>query len=173
MGDCHSNKFQGTAKGGFFWFIYGSSLNAEALSAWCREHSCDMPDLAAGRPARLPGYRLAFNIPSKFWGGLVASLVEDPASSAEGLLVPMPEHALEFVHHKEGVLSGLYEEHEMTAETAEGKQPCRVFIGHPARTVAEGPPARDFIATVVAGARADGLSPAWVEKLAALARPPG
>ena len=93
---------------GFTWFVYGSSLDAEAFAAWARDHGYRLPDFAAASPARLRGWRLAFDAPSKMWGGPVASLAESAGDEVEGLAVPMPGDARGLVDHKEGAVSGLY-----------------------------------------------------------------
>jgi hypothetical protein len=158
---------QDAADGEFHWFVYGSSLDFEALAAWCGEHGYHVPDLSRAEPARLRGWRLAFNVPSRFWGGLAASLIADPASSVEGILIPVPGTALGFVRHREGVLSGLYQEHEATADSFAGaSRPCRVYVAAPGRAVEPGAPAARYRETLLKGARARGLSDAWVETLA-------
>ena len=153
----------------FGWFVYGSSLDFDALTAWCAEHGYHPPAVDRAQPARLPGWRLAFNVPSKFWGGLVASLVPDPSGSVEGVLLPVPGTALGFVRHKEGVLSGLFAEREAEVELAGGtRRPCRVYLAAPDRVVAEGRPAPRFLETVLRGARERGLSAGWIAALGAI-----
>ena len=78
---------------GFTWFVYGSSLDTEAFAGWARDHGYRVPDFSAARPARLRGWRLAFDAPSRMWGGPVASLTEAPGDAVEGLAVPMPGEA--------------------------------------------------------------------------------
>jgi gamma-glutamylcyclotransferase len=147
------------------WFVYGSTLDFDAFAAWCREHGYTLPDLSKAVPARLPGWRLAFNVRSNFWGGVVASLVRDADSHVEGILIPLPGEALGMVRHKEGVVSGLFEER---IERAEGDVECRVYVASSVRTVAEEAPAPRFLQTILKGARERGLSAAWIAKLAAI-----
>ena len=157
---------QSAAEGDFHWFVYGSSLDFEALAAWCAEHGYRVPDLSRAEPARLRGWRLAFNVRSGFWGGLVASLVADPGASVEGIVLPVPGSALGFVRHKEGVLSGLFDEHEVVAETRTGAPlRCRAYAAAPSRVVPEGPPSPRFLETLVKGARARGLSAEWIAQV--------
>lgn len=155
----------------FDWFVYGSSLDFDAFRSWCTEHGYTLPDLAAAKPARLPGWRLAFNVRSNFWGGVVASLVEEPGAHVEGVLLPMPAEALGFVRHKEGVVSGLFEERNGTCEVA-GEEPraCRFYVANPARTVEESAPAPRFVEVLKKGARERGLSAEWIAHLEALGR---
>jgi gamma-glutamylcyclotransferase len=158
---------QHAAEADFNWFVYGSSLDFDALASWCAEHGYRPPDLARATPARLRGWRLAFNVRSNFWGGLVASLVPDATATVEGILLPLSGSALGFVRHKEGVVSSLFEEHDGTADTAAGPQPCRVYVAAPGRIVAEGPPSPRFLETLLKGARERGLSPRWIASLEA------
>jgi gamma-glutamylcyclotransferase len=163
---------QSEATADFRWFVYGSTLDLQALAAWCGEHGYKAPDPAAARPATLAGWRLAFNVQSRFWGGVVASLVEDPASSVEGIVWSLPASALGFVRHKEGVVSGLFEPRQARCLPAGDKEPvdCLVFVAAPARTVPEAPAAPRFVDTLIAGAKAWGLSPAWIARLEAVPR---
>ena len=128
-----------------------------------------MPDFAARAPARLDGFRLAFDVQSRFWGGAVASLREAPGESVEGLALPMPGDARGLVDHKEGAISGLYTMFpvELTPSTAATRSP-RSPIARRARVDRELPPSRGFVETLVRGARASGLSAAWVDRLSRL-----
>lgn len=159
---------QTKGEGDFLWFVYGSTLDFDALRHWCGEHGYRLPDVENAKPARLPGWRLAFNVRSNFWGGAVASLVEDPPSGVEGIAIPVGAGGLGFVRHKEGVLSGLFEEREGTCEIGGEKQPCRFYVANPARTVPEEKPAGRFLDTVLKGAKERGLSEAWQKTLESL-----
>jgi hypothetical protein len=156
---------------GFTWFVYGSSLDAEAFADWARDHGYRVPDFSAARPARLPGWRLSFDAPSRMWGGPVASLSEAPGDAVEGLAVPMPGEARGLVDHKEGAVSGLYEAVPVTLETEAGPVSALAFRVAPARRLAQdGPPAPPYLDVMLRGARASGLSPAWIARLEALQR---
>ena len=159
------NAPQATANGDFAWFAYGSTLDFDAFRSWCSEHGYRMPDLATIRPARLPGWRLAFNVRSNFWGGVVGSVVPDEKGVVEGVLIPLPADSLGFVRHKEGVNSGLFEERDAVCEVDGEKKACRVYVAAPARVVPEAPPAPRFLATLIKGAKERGLSKEWVESL--------
>jgi hypothetical protein len=153
----------------FTWFVYGSSLDAEAFAAWAQDHGYRAPDLATARPARLRGWRLAFDAPSRMWGGPVASLVESAGDEVEGLALPMPGEARGLVDHKEGAVSGLYEAVPVTLETSTGPTPALAYRVSAARRLpAEGPPAPSYLDVMVRGARAVGLSPAWIARLESL-----
>ncbi|MEI6224637.1 MAG: gamma-glutamylcyclotransferase family protein [Deltaproteobacteria bacterium] len=156
---------------GFTWFVYGSSLDREAFAAWARDHGYRVPDFSAARPARLPGWRLSFDAPSRMWGGPVASLAESAGNAVEGLAVPMPGDARGLVDHKEGAVSGLYEPMAVTLETAGGPVPALAFrVAAARRLPTDGPPAPAYLDVLLNGARASGLSPAWIARLEALRR---
>jgi hypothetical protein len=147
------------AGGDFTWFVYGSSLDASAFGAWARDHGYRAPDLSRGRPARLRDFRLVFDAPSRMWGGPVASLAPSPGD-ARGL-----------VDHKEGAVSGLYEPFPVTLETDGGPVPAVAFRVSAARRLpADGPPSPGYLDVMLRGARASGLSPAWIARLEALRR---
>ncbi len=153
----------------FTWFVYGSSLDREAFGAWARDHGYRVPDFSSARPARLPGWRLSFDAPSRMWGGPVASLSAAPDDAVEGLALPMPAGARGLVDHKEGAVSGLYEPLEVRLETAEGPVPALAFrVAAARRLPADGPPAPAYLDVLLRGARASGLSPGWIARLEAL-----
>ena len=154
---------------GFTWFVYGSSLDAEAFAAWARDHGYRLPDFAAASPARLRGWRLAFDAPSKMWGGPVASLAESAGDEVEGLAVPMPGDARGLVDHKEGAVSGLYEAVPVTIETETGPVAALAYrVSLARRLPADGPPAPAYLDALLRGARAVNLSPAWIAWLESL-----
>ena len=148
----------------FVWFIYGSSLDRDAFAHWAGEHGYRVPDFAAARPARLDGFRLAFDVQSRFWGGAVASLREAPGESVEGIALPMAGDARGLVDHKEGAISGLYT--MFPVEVSAGDDRIKAVAYRAARPLdRELPPSRAFVETLVKGARASGLSASWIDRL--------
>jgi hypothetical protein len=153
----------------FTWFIYGSSLDRDAFAHWAGEHGYRVPDFAAARPARLDGFRLAFDVQSRFWGGAVASLREAPGESVEGLALPMPGDARGLVDHKEGAISGLYAPFAVQVTPLDGGASIEAVAYRAARPAdREMAPSPGFVQTLVKGARASGLSEAWVARLSRL-----
>src|SRR5512138_388099 len=160
--------------GDFTWFVYGSSLDAGAFAAWAQEHGYEPPDLARGRPARLAGWRLSFDVVSRHWGGAVASIEESSGDWVEGLALAMPGPARAMVDHKEGALSGLYRPVAVKVRPVAGgpEVEALAYRAAPGRRLAtEGTPAFAFLDAVLRGARACRLSPEWIERLEALSRP--
>src|SRR5438067_1959095 len=150
----------------FNWFIYGSSLDLEAFRAWAAEHGYAVPDFSRAAPARLEGWRLAFDVRSRFWGGAVASLVEAPGAHVEGISLPMPGAARGLVDHKEGAISGLYQPFPVELMVGAEKIPALAWRAAPDRRLpAEEAPSRAFLQTLVKGARAWKLSEEWIAAL--------
>lgn len=152
----------------FVWFVYGSSLDREAFRAWAAEHGYAAPDLAGAVPARLRGWRLSFDVTSRFWGGAVGSLLPEPGRRVEGLALPMPGSARGLVDHKEGAVSGLYRPVDVQVAPLAGGAPlaASAWVASPDRRLpAEQPPSTAWLETVVRGARASGLSAEWIAEL--------
>jgi gamma-glutamylcyclotransferase len=157
----------------FVWFVYGSSLDRAAFAAWAEEHGHALPDLAAGWPARLDGWRLAFDVASRYWGGAVASLARAPGARVEGLAVPMPGTARGLADHKEGAVSGLFQPAPVEVRPLAGgdARAAVAYVANPARRLpAEEPPSARWLEVVVRGAREAGLSAEWIAELDRLAR---
>ena len=155
----------------FNWFIYGSSLDRDAFAAWAHEHGYRLPDFARAFAARLDDHRLAFDVPSRFWGGAVAGLRAQAGARVEGVVVPMPGDARGLVDHKEGAISGLAEPIAIRVTPLQGGAPvdALAFTGSAARRLpSEEAPSRRFVETVLRGARAFNLSPDWLRALEAL-----
>jgi gamma-glutamylcyclotransferase len=156
----------------FVWFVYGSSLDREAFAAWGVEHGYAVPDFARGFPARLPGWRLSFDVASRYWGGAVGSLSRAPDAWVEGLALPMPGSAKGLADHKEGAISGLYRPQDVEVVPSRGG-PATAAVAYVAsegrRLASEATPAPAWFETVIRGARASGLSAEWVAALEALA----
>ncbi|HET6923222.1 MAG TPA: gamma-glutamylcyclotransferase family protein [Anaeromyxobacteraceae bacterium] len=152
----------------FVWFVYGSSLDREAFRAWAAEHGYALPDASRGFAARLDGWRLAFDVASRYWGGAVGSLVPEAGRSVEGLALPMQGAARGLAEHKEGAVSGLYRARPVeVAPLAGGPAVAAVaYLSSPERRLpSEQPPAAAWLEAVIRGARSSGLSPGWIAEL--------
>ena len=62
-----------------FFFAYGDRMNEEKMIG-------EKPNARLVGPGRLDGYRLAFNVISRGWGGGAANAVPDPRGSVWGIL---------------------------------------------------------------------------------------
>jgi len=160
------------------YFAYGSALSTRHVGEWAAEHGVDPRLFAGGVPAVLRGYRLAFDVESRFWGGRVANLAEDKDGEVHGVLFEIPPQAREAVLRKEGVATGLSQELDVTVQTAEGPVAAKAFVARPEKRGAPGPASARLLAVLVEGAQERGLPRSWVEFLEAQAAaapqpPPG
>ncbi len=156
----------------FTWFIYGSSLSKSAFRAWAERHHYPLPDFSRAIVARLPGYRLSFDIQSGFWGGAVASLSPAPGHAVEGIALPLPGASRVLVDHKEGALSGLYEAFAVTVTPLAGGAPIEAlaYRSNPGRRLAgESAAAPSFVEALRAGAKEWGLSDSYQQELTRIA----
>ena len=156
----------------FTWFAYGSSLDRGAFGEWAASHGYAVPAFTGAVPARLAGWRLAFDVLSRHWGGAVASLAEAPGEFVEGLAVPLPGEARGLVDHKEGAVSGLYTAFPVTLAPLAGGEPIAAlaFRAAPARRLSnEATPSAAYLQVMLKGARASGLSAEWQARLSRLA----
>jgi len=165
---------EATASSDFVWFVYGSSLDRPAFEAWAADHGYALPDLSRASPARLPGYRLSFDVLSRHWGGAVASLAEAPGDWVEGLAIPMSGAARGLVQHKEGAVSGLFAPLTVAVRDGAGNElPALAYRAAPDRRLpAEAPPSKAYLEVLRRGARASGLSAEWLERLDRIAGQP-
>jgi gamma-glutamylcyclotransferase len=147
------------------YFAYGSALSKRHIGEWAAEHGVDARLFAQGLPAVLRGYRLTFDVESRFWGGRVADLVEDKNGTVHGVLFDIPVPAKEAVLRKEGVPTGLSEEIDVTV-SAEGKSvAAKAFVARAEKRSEPGPASGRLLAYLVEGARERGLPAEWIEHL--------
>ncbi len=158
----------------FRYFAYGSALSRRHIGEWAAEHGVDARLFARGAPAVLRGYRLVFDVESRFWGGRVADLVEEKDGVVHGVVFDIPPPAKDAVLKKEGVATGLSQEIDVTVETADGRVGAKAYVARPEKRGEEGPASGRLIAYLVEGAQERGLPESWIaalRKLAASATP--
>ena len=147
------------------YFAYGSALSRRHIGEWAAEHGVDARLFARGTPAVLRGYKLAFDVESRFWGGRVANLHEDKDSAVHGVLFEIPVPARDAILRKEGVPTGLSQEIDVTVQ-AEGKDvAAKAFVAKPEKRTGEGAPSGRLLAYLVEGAAERGLPQEWIDVL--------
>ncbi|HTT72379.1 MAG TPA: gamma-glutamylcyclotransferase family protein, partial [Anaeromyxobacteraceae bacterium] len=158
----------------FVWFIYGSSLDRDSFLPWAREHGYAVPGFERGFAARLDGFRLAFEVASRYWNGAVGSLAPAAGSHVEGLALPLAGSLRSLADHKEGAQTGLYVATDVLVAPLGGgpPTPAVAYVASPDRRLPEeGRPAALWLEAVIRGARAAGLSEAWLTALERLRGP--
>ena len=149
----------------YLYFAYGSVLSRRHLGEWAGEHGVDVRLFARGAPAVLKGYKLVFDVDSRFWGGKVGDIVEDNDGVVHGVVFEIPPMAKDAVLRKEGVATGLFQEIAVTVEV-EGKQlAAKAFQARPEKRTDQGQASGRYVGYLVEGARERGLPDAWIAEL--------
>jgi cation transport regulator ChaC len=149
------------------YFAYGSALSKRHIGEWAAEHGVDARLFARGAPAVLRGYRLVFDVESRFWGGRVANLAEDEDGVVHGVVFEIPPPAKDAVLKKEGVATGLSQEIDVTVEVDGKPLPANAFVARPEKRGQPGPASGRLLAYLVEGAQERGLPAEWVTRLKA------
>jgi gamma-glutamylcyclotransferase len=147
------------------YFAYGSALSKRHIGEWAAEHGVDPRLFARGAPALLRGYRLVFDVESRFWGGRVANLAQDDAGEVHGVLFEIPPPAKEAVLRKEGVATGLSQEIDVSVEVEGKSVPAKAFVARPEKRGEPGPASGRLLAYLIEGAAERGLPESWVAQL--------
>src|SRR5712664_2742165 len=147
------------------YFAYGSALSKRHIGEWAAEHGVDARLFVRGAPAVLRGYKLVFDVESRFWGGRVANLAEDKDGAVHGVLFDIPLPAKEAVLRKEGVATGLSEEIDVSVELEGKPVAAKAFVARPEKRRAPGPASGRLLAYLIEGAQERGLPEGWVERL--------
>ena len=147
------------------YFAYGSAISRRHIGEWAAEHGVDARLFARGAPAVLRGYRLVFDVESRFWGGRVANLAEDKDGAVHGVLFEIPPPAKDAVLRKEGVPTGLSQELDVTVEVDGQPVAARAFVAKPEKRSGEGAPSGRLLTYLVEGAQERGLPESWVAEL--------
>ena len=149
----------------YLYFAYGSVLSRRHLGEWAAEHGVDARLFARGSHAVLRGYKLVFDVESRFWAGKVADLVEDKDGVVHGVLFEIPPLAKDAVLRKEGVPTGLSQEIAVTVEVEGKPLAAKAFTARPEKRSEAGPPSGRLIGYLVEGARERGLPAEWIAEL--------
>ncbi len=164
----------------YLYFAYGSVLSKRHLGEWAGEHGVDARLFAGGAPAVLRGYKLVFDVDSRFWGGKVADLAEDKDGVVHGVLFEIPPLAKDAVLRKEGVPTGLSEELNVEVEVEGKKLAAKAFRARAEKRTESGAPSGRLMGYLVEGAKERGLPAEWIAQLeehakqaAPVAPPPG
>jgi gamma-glutamylcyclotransferase len=145
------------------WFAFGTALDRAALEDWRSQHGYAFFELPPGQLAEAVDVTLAFDFPSRFWGGRVAGLTAAPGRRVYGVVYDIPGVDWPVVRHKEGALTGMCE--ELPVQLADGTSAI-AFTTRAARRSTEGPVSAGFVEAMQRGAAAAGLPPAWLEEIA-------
>lgn len=129
------------------FFAYGARMNPTTM----RTHT---PEAVLIGPARLDGYRLAFNVPSRSWGGGAANAVPALGGHLWGILWEIGEDDLDALNSFRG---DEHMQHQLDVEVRGPDGPVKATtfaVDSPEQFVA---PAERYLAMLRAVARDQGL----------------
>ena len=147
------------------YFAYSTVLDRAAFLEWRAQHAYEFFDLPEGQLAEAEGVGLVYDFPSRWWGGRVAGLADQPGQSVHGRLFEIAAKDWPIIAHKEGAVTGMCVEREVTVKVAGRTLVATAFTTNPTRRSAEGEVSGRFLEALVRGARSAQLPAAYVDAL--------
>ncbi len=151
------------------YFAYSTVLDRAAFVEWRAQHAYEFFDLPEGRLAEAIDVGLAYDFPSRWWGGRVAGLVDQPGSTVHGRLFEIQAVDWPIISHKEGGVTQMSVERAVKVKVGSEVIDAIAFCTNPVRKSSDGPISPRFVEALVRGATAAGLPAAWIETLKAQA----
>jgi cation transport regulator ChaC len=147
------------------YFAYSTILDRAAFDEWRAQHGYEQFQLPNSVVAQAVDIDLVYDFPSRWWGGRVAGLTDQPGASVWGLLFEIPGVDWPIIQHKEGAVTGMCVEREVRVKTSDLVQTATAFTTSPQRARTDGPVSDRFVDALVRGARAAGLPPEYIQRL--------
>lgn len=158
---------QAAGNGTRLYFAYSTVLDRPAFEEWRAQHSYEFFDLPEGRLAEATDVALVYDFPSRWWGGRVAGLADQAGASVWGRVFEIAEQDWPIVRHKEGAVTNMCVERQVTVKVGDETLEATAFTTNPARASTVGPVSAPFVEALVRGARSAGLPDAWITSLQA------
>ncbi len=155
-------KADDTAK---LYFAYSTILDRDAFLEWRAQHGYDFFDLPEGRLAEAVDVGLVYDFPSRWWGGRVAGLVDQPGFSIFGRVFEIAGKDWPVIQHKEGAVTGMCVERPVRVRIDGEEKEAFAFTTNPRRASTEGPISARFIEALVRGAQSAGLPADYIDRL--------
>lgn len=152
------------------YFAYSTILDRPAFEEWRGQHGYQFFQLPEGRVAEALDVDLVYDFPSRWWGGRVAGLADRPGSSVFGRLLEIAGPDWPIVQHKEGAITGMCVEREVTVRVEGSQLQATAFTTRPDRASLEGPVSGRFVEALLRGAQAAGLPQPYLDRIRAAAR---
>lgn len=152
------------------YFAYSTILDRAAFEEWRGQHGYDFFNLPAGQAGHAVDLTLTYDFPSRWWGGRVAGLKDQPGSTVHGVVFQISELDWPIIAHKEGGVTGMCVERAVKVQLGEQLVDAVAFTTNPARASSDGKVSDRFVEALTRGATAAGLPAAWVEQLQTLGR---
>jgi len=149
------------------YFAYSTVLDRAAFDEWRSQHNYSFFNLPEGKVAEAIDVDLVYDFLSRWWGGRVAGLVERPGASVFGRLIEIPGKDWPIIQHKEGAVTGMCIEREVTVRVEGREVKATAFTTRPERSTGEGPVSARFVEALLRGAEAAGLPDLYVQRIRA------
>lgn len=158
------------------YFSYGSNMSQENMDRFCKRIGRPLIDIKTRnpRPAILKGYKLDFDVYAPSIGGGAANIEVSPGDHVEGTVFDMTDADMVTMDAKEST-PDRYIRIIVSLQLRDGTELNNV-VTYTAKESIKGPfcpPPRGYKRDVVEGAKAMGLSPAWIKMLESLPEQPG
>jgi gamma-glutamylcyclotransferase len=152
------------------YFAYSTILDRAAFLEWRAQHAYEFFDLPTGELAEAQDVALTYDFPSRWWGGRVAGLVDQPGQSVFGRLFEISELDWPIISHKEGGVTGMSVERPVKVKVGGKVVDAIAFATNPKRQSNDGPVSPRFVEALIRGATAASLPPEWIAQLSAGAK---
>jgi hypothetical protein len=151
------------------YFAYSTVLDRAAFEEWRGQHGYDFFSLPEGDVAEALDVGLVYDFPSRWWGGRVAGLQDQPGSRIFGKLFEIAEKDWPIIQHKEGFVTHMCGERTVRVKVGDQLLEATAFTTRPERMSSDGPVSARFVQALVRGARSAGLPEDYVASLATVA----
>jgi len=152
------------------YFAYSTVLDRSAFEQWRSEHGYGFFTLPEGKLAEALDVDLVYDFPSRWWGGRVAGLADRKGASVFGRVMEIAGKDWPIIQHKEGAITGMCVEREVTVRCEGREQKATAFTTRPERASLEGPVSARFVEVLLRGAKAAGLPDSYLEAIQRAAR---
>lgn len=136
------------------YFAYGSNMDKEDLDAWCEKKNYPKITLKSIIPAKLVGYRLAFNYSSSSRNCGAANIMEVENGEVYGLLMEIDNDELQIIREKESYPK-CYKEIGICVDSLEGQRNVEAITYKVAKNKESNchePPSKYYIRLIISNA---------------------
>lgn len=149
-----------------YYFAYGSNMNEEDLSKWCREHGYSPIKPQEVKVAVLKDFKLVFNYYSKVRGCGVASVVPSRGDEVWGLLLKISSEDYQKIKEKEGCCR-VYKEVDVDVVTDGGDviRAKTFMVAKELQSKEHQPPSAYYLSLLIEAAKKHSFPREYVERL--------
>jgi len=147
------------------YFAYSTILDHDAFAEWKEQHGYQTFSLPEGRLGAALDLALVYDFPSRWWGGRVAGLADQPGARIWGRVFTVSAEDWAIIQHKEGAITGMCVERPVRVEVDGQVIDATAFTTAPNRRSTDGPISDRFVEALRRGAQAAGLPADYLASL--------